>query len=157
MTPHEHDILHATTHAPVAPRTVKYLGYGGLIPFVMLALAGAVDPYHGSRWQFALLAYGGVILSFVGALHWGFAMSCKGLSELQRASAFVWSIVPALVAWLALLLSPPITCALLIAGFWVHFWQDTRLAAPAGLPQWYLPLRLQLTVLASLSLLSIYV
>ena len=57
------------------PPAVTWLGYGGLLPFVGTALTFFLDRHHGSVWLHMALAYGAVILSFVGALHWGFAMA----------------------------------------------------------------------------------
>lgn len=135
------------------PRRVAWLGYGGLLPFLGLAITILADPWHGLFWGDALVAYGAVILSFVGALHWGFAMCLPGLTDARRAACFVWSTVPALVAWPALLAEPLFAAVLLVAGFVAHYWQDRRLAAAAALPAWYLPLRLRLTSLASVCLL----
>jgi hypothetical protein len=140
---------------PVAlPRTVAWLGYGGLIPFIVLAPASLLDHHHGIAWSDALYAYGAIILSFVGALHWGLAMSLPGLSEGQRSAWFMWSVVPALIAWLAVLFSPIIAAPLLVVGFIAHYLQDRRLAGQAALPPWYLPLRLRLTCVAVVSLIA---
>ncbi|MBS0512955.1 MAG: DUF3429 domain-containing protein [Proteobacteria bacterium] len=135
------------------PRQVAWLGYGGLLPFVGLAITILADPRHGLLWGDALVAYGAVILSFVGALHWGFAMCLPGLTDTRRGACFVWSTVPALVAWPALLADPHFAAVVLVAGFVAHYWQDRRLAALATLPAWYLPLRLRLTSVASVCLL----
>ena len=43
---------------------------------------------------------------------------------------------------------------LLVTGFVLHYIQDRRLARYAELPDWYLPLRLQLTTVACLSLIA---
>lgn len=131
------------------PRAVAWLGYGGLLPFLAAALLVVIDPAHAGLWRNALIAYGAVILSFVGALHWGFAMTLAGLSDQAKQRCFVWSVVPALVAWPALLLPSTWGGALLIAGFVAHYGQDVRLSRRAALPQWYLPLRLRLTTVAS--------
>ncbi|MFN3544398.1 MAG: DUF3429 domain-containing protein [Thiobacillus sp.] len=130
------------------PRAVAWLGYGGLLPFLGAAVLAVVDPAHAGLWRNALIAYGAVILSFVGGLHWGFAMTLAGLSNLAKQRCFVWSVVPALVAWPALLLPSAWGGALLIAGFVAHYAQDVRLSRRADLPQWYLPLRLRLTTVA---------
>lgn len=135
------------------PPVVKGLGFGGLLPFVVLAAAVWADSHHSSLWFDALMGYGAVILSFVGALHWGFAMSRSDMTAHQRTRCFVWSVVPALMAWIALSMTPKYACALLIAGFLIHFWQDKRLIQLVNLPAWYLPLRLQLTFVACMSLL----
>lgn len=144
-----------TQHASVAlPRTVAWLGYGGLLPFIALLPASLLDPHHGVVWSDALYAYGAIILSFVGALHWGMAMSLPDLSERQRSLCFVWSVVPALVAWPAFLFSPILAAPLLVFGFVAHYLQDRRLARQAALPAWYLPLRLRLTSVAVICLLA---
>ena len=133
------------------PTSVAWLGYGGLLPFVALAGIGWWAP-GTPLWGMALLAYGAVILSFVGALHWGFAMVLGGLSDRERTHRFVWSVVPSLLAWPAVLLPMAGGAALLIVGFAAHQAQDLRLASRAALPAWYLPLRWRLTVTACVCL-----
>ena len=145
----------ADSFKPIIPPIVNWLGYGGLLPFVALAVAAWVDGSN-SLWRNALLAYGAVILSFVGALHWGFAMSLSGISTKQKTLSFVWSVVPALMAWIALLMTSKYAIAMLVAGFLTHFWQDRRLVQVANLPVWYLPLRMRLTLVACIALLSGY-
>lgn len=143
------------TGADPLPRVVAWLGYGGLLPFLALAAASWVAEPSGQAsplWQPALLTYGAAILSFVGALHWGFAMTLRDLSARERTTSFVWSVVPALVAWLALLSAPGVASVLLVAGFLCHYWRDVRLAAHSDLPLWYLPMRLRLTAVACLCL-----
>ena len=128
------------------------LGYGGLVPFVFAA-AVALGGGRYAQWsQEALSLYGGIILSFVGALHWAFAMTSSSLSPRQRNMCYLWSVVPALIAWMALLAGPPAGNILLGAGFVLHYWRDRALVVAAGLPAWYLPLRLRLTVIACLCL-----
>jgi hypothetical protein len=76
-----------------------------------------LDHHHGLLWSDALIGYGAVILSFVGALHWAFAMVLPDLTEQQRTARFVWSVVPALLAWPALLVDATMASFLLIPGF----------------------------------------
>lgn len=135
-------------NALTLPRTVAWLGYGGLIPFLALAPASLLDHHHGAVWSNALYAYGAIILGFIGALHWGLAMSLPELTERQHSALFAWSVVPALIAWLAVLFSPPLAAPLLVSGFIAHYLQDRRLARQARLPDWYLPLRLRLSSVA---------
>jgi hypothetical protein len=134
------------------PPVVAWLGYGGLVPFVVLAAASVLDPGHSAYWSDALVAYGAVILSFVGALHWGFAMSLADLSNDERRRRFLWSVVPALMAWPAMLLGTSLAALVLVAGFVAHYLHDRHLGASAFLPRWYLPLRFRLTVVACGSL-----
>jgi uncharacterized membrane protein len=98
-----------------------------------------------------LLTYGAVILSFVGALHWGFAMVHPATSGKSAPSLYVWSVVPSLMGWVAVLVTPALGVGLLVAGFLAHYRQDLRLARLLPLPHWYLPLRLQLTAVACVS------
>ena len=136
------------------PRTVAWLGYGGLIPFLALTPASLLDLRHAALWSSALYAYGATILSFIGALHWGLAMSLPELSGDERAARYAWSVVPALIAWPATLLSPALAAPLLVAGFIAHYLQDRRLARQARLPGWYLPLRMRLSSVACLCLVA---
>lgn len=144
-----------TQGAETMPRSVVWLGYGGLLPFVTLALAGLLPEIKPAAQQVllaALLAYGAVILSFVGALHWGFAISSGILNARQRNACFLWSVVPALLAWPTFFLPARVAGAVLVIGFLAHYLQDRRLVRYAGLPQWYLPLRLRLTTVACVCL-----
>lgn len=129
------------------------LGAAGVIPFPLLTAMSWIQWPYQAPSQFALMAYGAVILSFVGALHWAFAMLADGLAERERTRHYLWSVLPALLGWIALLLPPVATLPLLLAGFWSHYLLDRRLAARVTLPHWYPPLRLGLTLTVSLALL----
>lgn len=133
------------------PSLVKVARASGALPFLIL---GALS---WTNWQdharLALLAYGACILSFVGALHWAFAMTASGLADGERTRLYVWSIVPSLLARASLLLPQFWGIPLLLAGLWAHFLQDRRLVARTTLQERYLPLRLGLTGAASLGLL----
>jgi hypothetical protein len=130
------------------PRMVTWLGYGGLIPFISLALLSFMDRGRGAFWHACLVAYGAVILSFVGALHWGFAMVLESISATQRDVLLAWSVVPCLIAFVALVVHSVFSDILLVIGFLMHVWQDRRLSASANLPAWYVPLRLRLSAVA---------
>jgi hypothetical protein len=123
-----------------APAIPAWLGYGGLIPFVALACVSVVSDAHAPICRHALLAYGAVILAFVGALHWGFAMT-PAVRDARRSRAYAWSVLPALLAWVALLVASMVGSALLVVGFVLQYWQDLRLTQSATLPAWYLPKR----------------
>lgn len=155
MPPPDKSIHMATTSSPQPP-AVRWLGYGGLIPFVGMALVCWLEPNHRFWYLEMLLAYGAVILSFVGALHWGFAMVHPDTAGRPMTGMYVWSVMPSLLGWAALLVHPEAGATLLIAGFLTQYRQDLRLTRVLTLPAWYLPLRLQLTVVACLCLASVY-
>jgi hypothetical protein len=146
----------APTTPTARPTIVTWLGYGGLIPFVALAAACYWDGAHAATWLTGLLAYGAVILSFVGALHWAFAMTHPQLQAAPEPALYIWSVLPALLGWLSLLLVPKAAAVLLIAGLLAHYRQDVRLTRVITLPGWYLPLRLRLSAVACVCLAVVF-
>ncbi len=147
------DTVPAPSPDATPPRHVAWLGYGGLVPFVGLAAASLLGVQPRATSQ-ALLAYGAVILSFVGALHWAFAMLLPQLAVMRRTWMYAWSTVPALMAWCALLLEPRVGSVIVVMAFALHYLQDRRLSAQGLLPAWYLPLRLRLSMVAIVCLLA---
>lgn len=144
MSEHSLSLIHAA----------RWLGIAGLLPFVFLSSIALLEPQYRVMVHMPLVAYGAIVLAFVGALHWGIAMMLPAAPDRQRSLLMVWSAVPALLAWAAVLLPVGVDLALLIAAFWVHFAFDYQLALRQSLPAWYLPLRIVLTLGATLSLLA---
>ncbi|MFM8501121.1 MAG: DUF3429 domain-containing protein [Fluviibacter sp.] len=134
------------------PLSVGWLGYGGLIPFLVFGGLSLVEPAHQIIYRGALFTYGAVILSFVGAIQWGLAMCMPELTENQRRNAYLWSVVPALIAWITIFFGPVTSGLLLIFGFLIQYWRDLSLSHQFSLPGWFLPLRLRLTSIACISL-----
>ncbi|XP_057855416.2 uncharacterized protein LOC131065051 isoform X3 [Cryptomeria japonica] len=109
----------------------------------------------------AQAAYGAVILSFLGGPHWGLAMvrthappHDKVFSINISTFRFIWSIVPSLLAWPALLLSDIPKMCLLIFSFALVLGVDAWFSIQGILPLWFLPLRALLTLIVILCLLS---
>lgn len=93
------------------------IGYCGLIPFVGLSLWYAMtdDAARAAFILNALMAYAAIILSFVGAIHWG-----RSLHEphMVRSNLLqIISIIPILLGWAALMVPAQAGLAILIAGF----------------------------------------
>ena len=127
------------------------LGYAGLIPFVGLVLAvWFSDASDRVRSAAALLAYSATILSFLGAIHWGLVMRA---AAGQPNGMLAWGVAPSLVAWIALLLNPAIGLWLVAAALWACFMVDRMVYPKFGVAAW-LPMRLALTLIASLSCLA---
>ncbi|MBR0656018.1 DUF3429 domain-containing protein [Plastoroseomonas arctica] len=119
------------------PVPARIFGLAGLLPFLALAIGCWFRPAFG----FPLSAYGATILAFLGAVHWGFALS-DGRAPWGR---FGLGVVPALVAWVALLL-PLVAGLLVLAAGIASTALVERLAARRGLvPSPYLALRLVLS------------
>lgn len=132
-------------------RLATALGIAGLIPFAAgAALALVADDAAAARA--ALLAYGAVILSFLGAVHWGLALA-SGLADTRRAMhRFAISVLPSLLGWAALLLPQASGFALATAAFALLLAAETLGPLRAGLPGWYLRLRIGLTLGALVAL-----
>ncbi len=139
-------------HTEPMPRLAAQLGYAGLVPFVLGAgiawMPGAL-PLQVPHWP--LLAYGAVILSFMGAIHWGLAMHSGRMSAGTR-NQLLLSVVPSLIAWIALGLPPIAGYPLLGMGFLLMLFGDVRAVAHGLAPDWYPGLRGPLTFVALVSL-----
>jgi multisubunit Na+/H+ antiporter MnhB subunit len=97
---------------PIAP-LVRKLSYAGLIPFVVLALMVQLAPTPVNYLSAESLAgYGAVITSFMGALHWGANLHNLGKApegdRWEDRNAWIWGVIPALVAWVALHIYIPV-------------------------------------------------
>lgn len=126
------------------------LGYAGLIPFVLgcalIWLIGDRDLDQHAFVSLALSAYAGLVIAFLGGIHWGLAFT-RGLPSRQP---LYWGVSAALLGWLGVLMSPYAGLALhggvLIACYVV----DRRVYPQLGAADW-LTLRFRLTGIASLS------
>jgi hypothetical protein len=141
-------------HALPPPALVQALGYAGLVPFAAGLFVLALDmplPREAAAWWLA--AYGAVIASFLGAVHWGQALA--GAYPASRAGqAALWAVVPSILAWFSLLL--PVLWALpLLAGlFALVLAADARFGALAGWPGYYRRLRLILSAAVGFVLIA---
>ena len=129
------------------PRAAFWLGAAGLIPFAAASAAIWIVPgkYLASA-VFALVAYGAVILSFMGAVHWGLVIASSARESRDDMSRWLsLGVIPALLAWLALLIGPLNALFLLLAAFTAVYALDRMAIAAALAPPWYGRLRLRLT------------
>ena len=134
------------TSSPDIPR---FLGWAGLVPFGLAAVGthsgiDTIVPYGFLGGT----AYGAVILSFLGAVHWGLAMQ-----DDRSPYWYVWSITPALFGFASLLLLDVEMRVVILIPLFALAWSVDRKAANHGLiPNWYMRLRSKLTAGAVISL-----
>jgi Protein of unknown function (DUF3429) len=134
------------------PATAKALGYAGLLPFIASAAVCWLTQGETKAFaQQALLTYGAVIVSFIGAVHWGVALAQRNVAPLP----YVWSNVPALLAWLALLLPFNFGAALLALALIVCWLADIRTLRSQAFGESYLQLRMHLTLAALLCVVAV--
>ena len=136
-----------------APPPAVVLGFAGLIPFVGLALLVAFVPVPWyAFWLGTLSYYGALILSFVGALHWGYAVH-SGVRGARAWMQYGWSVLPCLLGWMSLQLPVWTALRLQAAALLVCYSFDRMMARSQSLPVWLLPLRATLTAIGATSLL----
>ncbi|MEQ9812900.1 MAG: DUF3429 domain-containing protein [Azospirillaceae bacterium] len=175
------------------PNPALWLGLAGVLPFyavpIFIWIIGTADADGVSDTVAGLiyfmlvaqLSYAAIIVSFLGAIHWGLAMANMtiaggrdddGLPRPMRWAAegerpphyqlavrqLMWSVVPALVGWgclLALHLGRSTTVPLIgLAALFVATYLVDRVIVRADMaPGWLLELRRPLTWLAAGGLL----
>jgi hypothetical protein len=138
-----------TTDSLAAPTPALILGLAGLIPFLVGALMALTETHwHGISGTDIVRAYGAAILAFMGGAQWGASLR----NAEEPWARYGYSVIPALLAWPALLLEPRDGLVVLIGGFLFVYLLDEWMRHRGWLPAWYLRLRRLLTavVLATL-------
>lgn len=137
------------------PTVAKWLGTLGAMPFVFFALAGLFwESQAQQHVYFALATYGGVILSFLGGIHWGLAITDAdmGRSDGSRVVQLGLSVLPPLIGWGALLITAPSGLLVMAAAFFGMLLFDQHASHKGEVPTWYLKLRRPLTAVVVISL-----
>lgn len=130
------------------PRVAIILGRAGLLPFCAGPLAIYLDPHHAQLYGAMLASYALAIISFLVGIWWGLALIRRSAGTLVLSNAIV------VIAFFGqVLLSSAgffLLCALLYpATVWVE--RSQSLFRPQ--PTYYAHMRLQLTVVATATLL----
>ncbi len=145
------------------PRAPLLLGLAGLLPF----LWGALTLYSegaarltldtvGPRFTgpFVMLQYGTIILAFMSGVLWGFATKAEGA---VAASGYGLSVVPALWAFFFVGGGPVSAAVYLVAGFVGLLGLDWMFWRQGLAPHWWMRLRLLLTAVVVVCLLTVVV
>ena len=148
------------------PLVPKVLGLSGLLPFYALCppvLGAAIDTLASSSLTAPLattllhdvypfsgllqVGYGASIVSFLGAVHWGAAMQSRtGHTTKLMFERYVWSVIPALVAFPAAAAGVQTGSAIVGSALLTCFAIDAKFNWKGALPRWYMALRVPLTV-----------
>jgi hypothetical protein len=145
----------------IEQRVCRLLGNLGLLPFYLLSVAAWLPlGTAGARLVLiALVGYAAVILSFLGAVHWGLALLAPRLTRAQAWNSLGWGVAPSLLGWLALLLAagglqPWLVLVFLLGDFALCRLMDGALMRNyPDVPAWYLGLRTRLTIGVMIALL----
>jgi hypothetical protein len=126
--------------------SAEIVSYAGLAPLVLGLLGVALLPDYGARElaQRITIAYGAVVLAFIGAVHWGLALAgFLAWSPVRIASA----TLPAIAGATAAVLGGQRGLTLLVVGFGT-FWLYEHRSVGAELPAAWLSLRRNLSLVA---------
>jgi len=145
------------------------LSVAGLIPFLCVGAVVLLDPLETPDAVEVLIAYGAVILSFVGAVHWGFALRdtahpLPGAMTPQmlgyERQLLTFGVLPALLGWVALLAMihfdlPGVAVFLLLIGFFLTIVAETIGKGRGLVAGNYLILRWSVSIVVMLILLLV--
>ncbi|XP_061593202.1 transmembrane protein 69-like [Cololabis saira] len=154
LPPPELDLLrYDMKHLWNGPKPALYLGFAGLIPFVVPTLFMAATEVYYPQVAYAQLAYAASIISFLGGARWGFALPESSPAKPDWINLSN-SVVPSLLAWVTMLMSDSIVTAgiMVIMGLGISLHYD--LALLPTYPSWFKALRAVLTAVAFFSLVG---
>ncbi|KZV88294.1 hypothetical protein EXIGLDRAFT_619554 [Exidia glandulosa HHB12029] len=151
--------------ASTVPKPVMAFGLAGALPYLGTSLstlylarqagnaaASIVSGVDPSMMLAALdsclnvqVTYGAVLLSFLGALHWG--MEFAGYGGHHGAKRLMLGAAPVLVAWPTLMLEPTTAIVAQWLAFTALWGADHRVTAWGWTPKWYSQYRFYLSIL----------
>ena len=136
----------------------QWLGFSGLLPMSAFLTGLWFWPQLTDQLVFMAVLYVGAIFSFLGGIQWGLAVTTESLDNPQGPYGLrlVVGVTPSLITFVALVVPPIYGGLLLIAGLWLLLLFEWQRHASISLPAWYLPLRINLTVLLSGSLAAVF-
>jgi hypothetical protein len=137
-----------TQGADAVPRVAVVLGRAGLLPFCAGPLLIGLDPRHGMVYADVLASYALAILCFLVGVWWGLSLIRRSplamaLSNFLVVLAFFGHVLLSTAAFFVL-------CAVLYPS---TVMLERRMRLFRAQPPYYARLRLQLTVVATLTLL----
>ncbi|XP_008935891.1 PREDICTED: transmembrane protein 69 [Merops nubicus] len=135
-----------------SPKPALYLSLAGLIPFVSVPLAMAIQGTYYPQLVFAQMMYGAVTVSFLGGMRWGFALPENSPAKPDWMN-LANSTIPPLLACQGLLfndISSGTVMLVIALGIALHY--DISLLPTY--PGWFKVLRVVGTVVMVLSLLA---
>jgi len=168
---HDLKIIKETFSLKDVPPQAFYIGLAGVLPYLATSLSTVF-----CAWEFAntttngtgflishqtaealvhvleplQVGYGAVIISFLGAIHWGLEFAGYGGHQGYRRYAI--GVVAPAVAWPTILM--PVESALItqFLAFTMLYYVDTRAAYRGWTPHWYNTYRFILTFIVGVSI-----
>lgn len=130
----------------------------GAVPFVGLSVGISMHPAATEQLLSSLFTYAAIVLSFLGGIHWGFAVdhADEGKNHIALIM-YMESVAMALLAW-AILFIPETYLRLLAYAFLyaVAWGTDSILYNQRYIPLWYFNLRGIVTPIVVVSMYVAY-
>lgn len=139
------------------PLTITF-SLAGTVPFVLLSVAASLNLFPDTKFVMQLLlTYATVIVSFLGGIHLGVALSQHTEQKFLTNLLVVESIWPSLIAWGMLFLAPVHIQLLALTLLYSLMWAiDSLLYNNNLMPQWFFNLRCVVTPIVVVSLYVAY-
>ncbi|GAA5999448.1 DUF3429 domain-containing protein [Rhodotorula paludigena] len=154
------------------PKEVIQWGAAGLLPYAGTGLAivhfsrqawlatlngseAGYDPAAAvallEHAQLLQIQYGAIILSFLGAVHWGFEWAKYGGVKGNRR--YLLGVAPVLVGWGSLLIPGQMALITQWGAFFAQWYADQKAGSKGWTPKWYATYRFWLTSVVGGSIL----
>jgi hypothetical protein len=135
------------------PAIAAYAGLAVILAAAAVVLVGGVGALSADAALILLKSLSAITLAFLGGIRWGMAMRVE--TTPRGALTIAASVVPAVVATVALLLPDAAGLGVLAAGLaGIGAW-DVWSAEAGGAPSWYGRLRLRATLIAAAALVVV--
>ena len=137
-------------NTPAALRRLAWiLAATGILPFFAHALFVWVAPMSETAGLIrSQVHYAGAILTFVGALHWGVAIAGGEAFAPRAGVQLVWSVIPALYAWVLTLYPLAVAVPALFFGLAGALLVDLFLYRGVPGARWFVQLRTVISAVA---------
>ncbi|KAM6532535.1 hypothetical protein FSOLCH5_001959 [Fusarium solani] len=174
---HDIDIVKDTFRFKSVPRESHILGLAGTLPYMGTSLSTVflawdlnkqwptgnafydtifVD-HETAKYLLSIieplqLAYGAVIISFLGAIHWGLEYAEKQPLRERTRFRYGMGLAASIIAWPTLLLPVEYALTTQFMAFVALYFADSRAATRGWAPQWYGTYRFLLTAMVGLAI-----
>ncbi|WEW60742.1 hypothetical protein PRK78_006229 [Emydomyces testavorans] len=164
-------IIKETFSLQDVPKEALYLGLAGVVPYLATSLetvylawemnnaltTGSGKFISGETAELLMnviepiqIGYGAVILSFLGAIHWG--LEWAGYNGKVGYRRYAYGVIAPAVAWPTLLLPAEYALITQFFAFTFLYYNDARAAVRGWTPSWYHMYRFVLTFVVGASI-----
>ncbi|KAM6172234.1 transmembrane protein 69 [Erethizon dorsatum] len=138
------------TYLPESPRPALYITLAGLIPFIAPPLIMVMTKSYIPVLAFTQMAYGASLLSFLGGVRWGFALT-EGSPAKPDYLNLANSVAPVVFSWFAFLISERLSEAIITVIIGLGIALHIEVFLLPHYPNWFKALRIVVTLVAFFS------